>query len=71
MEFVKDGASSCVTTGFMSHMDSADYFYVKGSQITPFAIPGDLGALVLNKATGSVVGLVSMMETRKENVYVT
>ena len=71
MEFVKDGASSCVTTGFMSHMDSADYFYVKGSQMTPFAIPGDLGALVLNKVTGSVVGLVSMMEITKENVYVT
>ena len=39
--------------------------------MTSFANPGDSGALVLDSATGWVVGVVSMIELVKDSVFVT
>ena len=71
MTLIKEGASSGITTGCITDFCSSDYFHVRGHQMTPFAIPGDSGALVLDLETGLVVGVVSMIELVKDSGFVT
>lgn len=49
-----------------------DHFSVAGNEVTPFAIPGDSGSLVLNQK-GEVLGVVmemTQLEAHKD-IYVT
>jgi hypothetical protein len=64
---LKHGISSGVTTGEV--MDASmcqDSFWVCGKQVTPFAVPGDSGALVVNRK-GVVLGIVKMIALSQSN----
>lgn len=53
----KCGISSRTTTGQVVDV-RANYFFVKGNEVTPFSVPGDSGSLVLNNK-GEILGVVT------------
>eukprot|EP00604_Paraphysomonas_vestita_P002791 CAMPEP_0174817774 /NCGR_PEP_ID=MMETSP1107-20130205/299_1 /TAXON_ID=36770 /ORGANISM="Paraphysomonas vestita, Strain GFlagA" /LENGTH=318 /DNA_ID=CAMNT_0016028785 /DNA_START=318 /DNA_END=1271 /DNA_ORIENTATION=+ len=66
----KCGISSRKTTGHVRDV-GYDCFYVEGCEVTPFAVPGDSGSLVLNE-TGEVLGVVRGIEFLQNlNIYIT
>lgn len=55
-DVIKCGISSRKTTGKVIDVEY-NHIYVFGNEVTPFAIPGDSGSLVLNQE-GEVLGVV-------------
>jgi hypothetical protein len=66
-EVLKNGISTQLTRGYvMSEGFAYNRFYVRSQHVTPFAVPGDSGSLVLN-TEGVVVGLVAAITLAQDN----
>jgi hypothetical protein len=57
---IKKGISTGLTSGVIVDV-SSDSFIVLGSEVTPFAVPGDSGSLVVD-TTGLILGIVAEIE---------
>jgi len=58
------GCATGITTGVIVQIDK-DYLYIKGDQISPFAIYGDSGSLIIDTSTKFVLGVVSEIKFEK------